>query len=133
MCRSSANLREGTASHVYNPGTLCLLLGRPATNHTRKVVRYFAVRDLVRVVSTRFFFFALLTHQFVSFARNREGRAKLADVTNLTHFPTLTNTSRLDRTWSTPRDESDQTDPTLGSHLPVHVRCPRYFIIFLKV
>ncbi|KAI9451549.1 hypothetical protein BJY52DRAFT_96740 [Lactarius psammicola] len=50
-----------------------------------------------------------------------EGRAKLSDATNLTHFPTLTNTSRLDRRWSVPREESDQTDPTQGSHVPVHL------------
>ncbi|KAI9433846.1 hypothetical protein H4582DRAFT_2081538 [Lactarius indigo] len=50
-----------------------------------------------------------------------EGRAKLADVANLTHFPTLTNTSRLDRRWSSiARDVCDQTDPIQGSQLPMH-------------
>ncbi|KAN0141175.1 hypothetical protein V8E53_000931 [Lactarius tabidus] len=56
-----------------------------------------------------------------------ETRANLADVANLTHFPTLTNTARLDRTWSAAQDECDQTDPTQGSHLPVRVRRPPPF------
>ncbi|KAF8267582.1 hypothetical protein EI94DRAFT_1730101 [Lactarius quietus] len=50
-----------------------------------------------------------------------EGRAKLADATVLTHFPTVTNRSRLDRTWSVGPDEYDQTDPTHDSHLPVRL------------
>ncbi|KAH8995824.1 hypothetical protein EDB86DRAFT_3159553 [Lactarius hatsudake] len=50
-----------------------------------------------------------------------EGRAKLADVANLTHFPTLTNTTRLDGRWSVARDDGDQTDTSQGSQLPVHL------------
>ena len=60
----------------------------------------------------------------------REARANLADVANLTHFPTLTNTARVDRTWSVSaaQDEYDNTDPTEGSHhLPVRVRSPPPF------
>ncbi|KAI9434295.1 hypothetical protein H4582DRAFT_792728 [Lactarius indigo] len=54
-----------------------------------------------------------------------EGRAKLAEVANLTHFPTVTNANRLDRRWSSvARDDSDHTDPTQGSQLPVHVSRP---------
>lgn len=54
-----------------------------------------------------------------------EGRAKLADVANLTHFPTLTNTSQLGR-WSVARNETDETDPTHGSHLPVRLALVPY-------
>jgi len=58
----------------------------------------------------------------IRYVQNREARAGLADVaSNLTHFPTLTTTNRIERTW-TPRDESGQTDPTEGSPVPVHVR-----------
>jgi len=50
-----------------------------------------------------------------------ETRAHLAETANPTHFPTLTNATRLDRTWSAARDECDQTDPTDESHLPVRL------------
>lgn len=85
--------------------------------------------------SESLFFVALPTHQFVSLAPTREGRAKLADAANHTHFPTLTNTSRLDRRWSLsgPRDECDNTDPTTqGSRLPVHVCHPRLSSLFFS-
>jgi len=36
-----------------------------------------------------------------------EGRAKLAAVTELTHFPTLTNTTQRDVAWSDQPDESE--------------------------
>ena len=35
-------------SHTYTRGTFRLLLVRPVTNHPRKIVRHFTVRDPVR-------------------------------------------------------------------------------------
>jgi len=48
-----------------------------------------------------------------------EGRAKLASVGHLTHFPTLTNATRRERTWSDQPDEAEQHDPTKQPDLPL--------------
>jgi hypothetical protein len=123
MCPSKL-LQGQTCLRLYAPGTVCLVLGRYATNRPGKIVRHFAVRDPVRLSSISR---VLPIYQFVVVPFIRETRANLADVANLTHFPTLTNTARLDRTWSAAQDECDQTDPTQGSHLPVRVRRPPPF------
>ena len=49
----------------------------------------------------------------------REGRTKLASVSHLTHFPTLTNATRREATWSDQPDEAGQHDPTKQPDLPV--------------
>jgi hypothetical protein len=122
MCPSQ--LVQGQTCLRYALGTVCFILVRHATNRPGKIVRHFAVRNPVRPSSISY---VLPVHHLVVVAYIRETRANLADVANLTHFPTLTNTARLDRTWSAAQDECDQTDPTQGSHLPVRVRRPRLF------
>ena len=110
-------------SHTYTQGTFRLLLGRHATNHPRKIIRHFVVRDPVRYSPSPNISCVLLIHQFTVNAHIREARANLAGVENLTHFPTLTNANRLDDvTWPGARDDYSHTDPTHSSHLPVRVR-----------
>jgi hypothetical protein len=74
------------------------------------------------------------SHRLVSIARTREVRAKLAEVVNHTHFPTLTDASRLDERWSVPQDgdECDQSE-SRRSHIPVHVcRLPLCSLFLLR-
>ena len=49
----------------------------------------------------------------------REGRAHLARVAHLTHFPTLTNVTRRDGTWSDQPDEAGGHDPLKQPPVPV--------------
>jgi hypothetical protein len=49
----------------------------------------------------------------------REGRAKLASVAHLTHFPTLTNATRRDGIWTDPPDGSERRDPSKQPDMPV--------------
>jgi len=48
-----------------------------------------------------------------------EGRAKLASVVHLTHFPTLTNATPNDGTWSDPLDDSSRPDQSKRPNLPL--------------
>ncbi|KAH8991536.1 hypothetical protein EDB92DRAFT_1993605 [Lactarius akahatsu] len=93
------------------PPCTCALAALIASMRGAPFVSYWAV--LLQTILGKLYVISL----FVTL----EARAKLADVTNLTHFPTLTNTTRLDGRWSVARDDSDQTDPTQGSQLPVHL------------
>ncbi|KAH9037584.1 hypothetical protein EDB84DRAFT_1655336 [Lactarius hengduanensis] len=93
------------------PPCTCALAALIASMRGAPFVSYWAI--LLQTILGKLYVISL----FVTL----EGRAKLADVANLTHFPTLTNTARLDGRWSVARDDSDQTDPTQGSQLPVHL------------
>jgi hypothetical protein len=63
-------------------------------------------------------FFSVSNDQSVLLSR-REGRAKLANFAHLTHFPTLTNTTRSNGTWPDMPDEAGGRHPTKQPDLPV--------------
>ena len=118
-------------SHKHAKGTPCLLLDRHVTNYPRKIICHFAVCDPVRPSPSPHILYPSRSRVRYHRAHTREARANLADITNLTHFPTLTNSSEPG-SWSVAQNEYGQSDPGRDTHPPVRVRRPRLFLILRR-
>ncbi|KAI0303291.1 hypothetical protein B0F90DRAFT_1709792 [Multifurca ochricompacta] len=108
--RSSIYTRRFRKAHLYlslTPGALQLIV--ITWESAAPFVSYWAV--FLQTILGKLYLISL----FVTL----EGRAKLANVTHPTHFPTLTNTSRHGETWSDPPDEGDRSDPTKRTDIPL--------------
>jgi hypothetical protein len=109
-------------------GAIRLLLGGLPAGHSREIVCYFAVRDIVRS-SPSFCCFLLYRAQRSSLVSLREVRAKLAAVAHHTHFPTLTNAPTEGGTWSGTPNDTEEPDTTKQLDIPVRVHHPTQCLI----
>jgi len=76
---------------------------------------------LISLFVTLYVLFFPFLAQMIDILSRREGRAKLAAITELTHFPTMTNTNQRDGAWS---DQPGESDPPKQADLPVRGTTP---------
>ena len=98
-----------------NLGAICLLLGSYAASNPWKVISHLTLRNTV----SSLLLFLCFPPQATVLTSRREARAHLASIGHLTHFPTLTNASRRDVTWSDQPDEAGGHDPLKHPSVPV--------------